>query len=80
MKGVVAMPSIVGNIKIINVAASSNVQIGDVAVINLSSSNKIFSGADSFSIGDTFGTEITNNQGSINNSIDPDLIDMPKVV
>jgi spore germination protein PA len=79
MKGVVAMPSVVGNIKIINVGPSSNVQIGDVAIVNLVSSTKTYSGAHSFNTGDTFGPNISYNQGSSTNTNDPDLIDSPKI-
>jgi spore germination protein PA len=80
MKGVVAMPSIVGNIKIINVGPSSNVQIGDVALINLSSNTKTYAGANSFNTGDNFGPNIHFNQGSSTNTNDTDVLDMPKVV
>ena len=75
MKGVVAMPSIVGNIKIISVGPSSNVQIGDVAVINLASSSKTYAGANSFNTGDNFGPNISNNQASSTNTNDPDVND-----
>lgn len=72
------MPSIVGNIKIVSVGPSSNVQIGDTATIVLSSSSKTYAGANSFSTGDTFaGVNITNNQGSSTNTNDPDVIDSP---
>ncbi|MGO4275391.1 spore germination protein, partial [Paenibacillus sp. TAF58] len=51
------MPSIVnGGIKINSVASGSNVQIGDTLVIYLSSNSKIFSGANSFSPGDSVGS------------------------
>jgi spore germination protein PA len=80
MKGAVAMPSIVGNIKILSVGPSSNVQIGDVATINLASTTKTYAGANSFNTGDTFGPNISFNQGSSTNTNDPDLIDSPKVL
>jgi spore germination protein PA len=79
MKGVVAMPSIVGNIKILSVGPSSNVQIGDVAVIHLASSSKTYSGANSFNTGDTFGPNISNNQASSTNTNDPDVTDSTAV-
>jgi spore germination protein PA len=69
------MPSIVGNIKIVSVGPSSNVQIGDVAIINLASSSKTYAGANSFNTGDTFGPNISNNQGSSTNTNDPDVVD-----
>ncbi|NOU92349.1 spore germination protein [Paenibacillus sp. LMG 31456] len=68
------MPSIVGNIKINNVSQSSNVQIGDVAYIVLSSSSKNYGGAASFSPGDSIGS-VANNENSSTNTNDPDLID-----
>ncbi|MCR8641203.1 spore germination protein [Paenibacillus sp. N1-5-1-14] len=73
------MPSIVGNIKIISVGPSSNVQIGDTASVILSSSSKTYAGANSFTTGDTFGTVITNNQASSTNTNDPDIIDTPNI-
>ncbi|MNR10007.1 putative spore germination protein GerPA [compost metagenome] len=69
------MPAIInGGIKILNVAQGSNVQIGDTFVVTLTSSSKIFAGANSFSPGDSFGS--TNNilNGSAN-TIDPDVVD-----
>ncbi len=69
------MPSIVGNIKILSVGPSSNVQIGDVAIINLASSSKTYAGANSFNTGDTFGPSIANNQASSTNTNDPDISD-----
>jgi len=69
------MPSIVGNIKIINVGPSSNVQFGDTAVIYLVSNSKTYAGANSFNTGDTFGPSIANNQGSSTNTNDPDIAD-----
>jgi Spore germination protein gerPA/gerPF. len=68
------MPAIVGRIKIVNVSEGSNVQIGDAAVINLTSSTKNYGGAASFSPGDSFGS-VSNNQLSKTNTIDPDLND-----
>ncbi|MFE5319810.1 spore germination protein [Paenibacillus sp. NPDC056579] len=68
------MPSIVGNVKINNVSQSSNVQIGDAAVIALSSTSKNYGGAAAFSPGDAFGS-VSNNQNSSTNTNDPDLND-----
>jgi spore germination protein PA len=68
------MPSIVGNIKINNVSQSSNVQIGDVATIVLTSSSKNYGGASSFCPGDAFGS-VSSNQNSSTNTNDPDEID-----
>jgi len=73
MKGVVAMPSIVGNIKILSVGPSSNVQIGDAAIINLASSSKTYAGANSFTTGDTFGPSIVNNTASSTNTNDREI-------
>jgi spore germination protein PA len=70
------MPSIVGNIKINSVSQSSNVQIGDTALITLTSTSKNYGGANSFSPGDAFGS-VTNNQASSTNTNDPDVIDGP---
>jgi spore germination protein PA len=69
------MPSIVGNVKILSVGPSSTVQFGDVAVVNLASSSKTYAGANSFNTGDTFGPNISFNQGSSTNTNDPDVID-----
>jgi spore germination protein PA len=69
------MPSIVGNVKILSVGPSSTVQFGDVAVVNLASSSKTYAGANSFNTGDTFGPNISFNQGSSTNTNDPDAID-----
>jgi spore germination protein PA len=74
MGEVLAMPSIVGNIKINSVGPSSNVQIGDTAYIILSSTSKNYAGANSFSPGDSFGS-VTNNQNNSTNTNDPDLVD-----
>ncbi|MNI72423.1 putative spore germination protein GerPA [compost metagenome] len=68
------VPIFVGNIKINNVGPSGNVQIGDAAFIVLSSNNKNYAGANSFSPGDSFGS-ITNNPNSSTNTNDPDVID-----
>ena len=68
------MPSIVGKIKINSVSQGANVQIGDTAVINLTSSTKNYGGAASFSPGDSFGG-VSNNQLSKTNTVDPDLND-----
>lgn len=71
------MPSIVnGGIKIINVASGSNVQIGDTFIVNLSSSSKIFAGANSFSPGDSFGS-VQNVLNGSTNTTDPDVVDTP---
>jgi spore germination protein PA len=70
----IKLPAIVGKIKINSVSQGSNVQIGDTAVINLTSSSKNYGGAASFSPGDSFGG-ISNNQLSKTNTIDPDLND-----
>ncbi|MEC0226012.1 spore germination protein [Paenibacillus alba] len=67
------MPAVVyGGIKINSVNSGSNVQIGDTAIIRLSSSAKYYGGANSFSPGDNFGF---NPQIGNTNTIDPDLID-----
>lgn len=65
------MPSIIGNVKITNVSASSNAQFGDVGFIYLNSITKMYAGANSFNIGDSFGPNISNNQGSSTNTNDP---------
>ncbi|GFZ80577.1 hypothetical protein GCM10008018_27540 [Paenibacillus marchantiophytorum] len=68
------MPAVVyGGIKINSVNSGSNVQIGDTAFIRLSSNSKYYAGANSFSPGDSFGS----NQNIVGNTntIDPDLID-----
>jgi spore germination protein PA len=71
------MPAIInGGIKILNVAQGSNVQIGDTLAINLTSSSKIFAGANSFSPGDSFGSVQNVLNGSAN-TVDPDLVDTP---
>ncbi|MEO3944914.1 spore germination protein [Gorillibacterium sp. CAU 1737] len=73
------MPSIViGGIKINSVGSGSNVQIGDTCLINLSSSSKIFSGANSFSPGDSYLSNQSVANGSMN-AIDPDIVDTPNV-
>jgi spore germination protein PA len=73
------MPSlIIGGIKILNVASGSNIQFGDVALINLTSSCKVFSGANSFSPGDSFFSAQNVADGSVN-TIDPDVVDTPAV-
>jgi spore germination protein PA len=73
------MPSIVGNIKINNVGPSSTVLMGDTAFISLSSTTKTYSGANSFNTGDTFGPNVSFNQGSSTNTNDPDINDSTKV-
>lgn len=55
------MVSIIGNIKINSVYPSSTVLVGNTASVILSSNSKIYAGANSFSIGDSIGTNITNN-------------------
>lgn len=71
------MPAIInGGIKILNVAQGSNVQIGDTFAINLTSSSKIFAGANSFSPGDSFGS-VQNVLNGSTNTVDPDLVDTP---
>lgn len=73
------MPSLViGGIKINSVGSGSNVQIGDAGLINLSSSCKIYSGANSFSPGDSFLSSTSIGNGS-SNTIDPDVVDTPNV-
>ncbi|CAH0120565.1 MULTISPECIES: spore germination protein [unclassified Paenibacillus] len=69
------MPAIIGNIKIVNVGPSSNVQMGDTAAIVLTSNSKSYAGANSFTTGDSIGTNIANNQGSGTNTNDPDVVD-----
>jgi spore germination protein PA len=69
------MPSIVGNIKINSVGPSSNIQLGDTAFIHLTSNSKTYSGANSFNTGDTFGPNISYNQGSSTNTLDADVFD-----
>jgi spore germination protein PA len=69
------MPSIVGNIKIVNVGPSSTVLMGDTAIIHLTSSSKTYAGANSFHTGDHFGPTFDFNQGSSTNTLDPDIID-----
>ncbi|MCY9659427.1 spore germination protein [Paenibacillus chondroitinus] len=63
-----------GSIKILSVSNSSNVQFGDAAFIVLSSTNKMYGGANAFSPGDSFGS-LTNNPNSSTNTSDPDIID-----
>ncbi|AOZ91029.1 spore germination protein [Paenibacillus crassostreae] len=69
------MVSIIGNIKINNVGPSSTVLVGNTASVILSSNSKIYAGANSFSIGDSIGTNITNNQASSTNTMDSDVVD-----
>ncbi|CAN7318899.1 spore germination protein [Paenibacillus sp. LjRoot56] len=71
------MPAIInGGIKILNVAQGSNVQIGDTLAISLTSSSKIFAGANSFSPGDSFGS-VQNVLNGSTNTVDPDVVDTP---
>ncbi|MGG1514263.1 spore germination protein [Paenibacillus oryzisoli] len=71
------MPAVInGGIKILNVASGSNVQIGDTFIVNLTSSTKIFAGANSFSPGDSFGS-VQNVLNGSTNTVDPDVVDTP---
>lgn len=74
------MPAFVGTIKIVGVEHSSNVQIGDTAVVWLSSQSKKYGGANSFTTGDSIGANLTNNSASSTNTLDSDLIDNAKVI
>lgn len=74
IRGVVVV-SIIGNLKIVNVNASSTVLIGNTASVVLNSDNKQYAGANSFAVGDSIGTVITNNQASSTNTMDSDLVD-----
>ncbi|MCL6604735.1 MAG: spore germination protein [Paenibacillus sp.] len=69
------MVSIIGNIKINSVGPSSTVLVGNTASVILSSNSKYYAGTNSFSIGDSIGTNITYNQGSIANTMDSDVVD-----
>lgn len=69
------MVSIIGNLKIVNVNASSTVLIGNTASVVLNSDNKQYGGANSFAVGDSIGTVITNNSLSSTNTLDSDLVD-----
>lgn len=69
------MVSIIGNIKINNVGPSSTVLVGNTASVILSSNSKIYAGANSFTIGDSIGTNITNIAPSSTNTLDPDVVD-----
>ncbi|EXX85778.1 spore gernimation protein GerPF [Paenibacillus darwinianus] len=66
------MPAIVGNIKILSVASSSIVQLGDAIVLSPRSTSKTFAGAGSFNTGDL---PMTNNGVSLTNTMDNDVID-----
>jgi len=68
------MNQIVGSVKINSVSNSSNVQIGNVGFIVLSSSNKMNAGANSFAPGDSVGS-VTSNPNSITTTNDPDVVD-----
>lgn len=68
---------IIGGIKINSVASGSNVQFGDAGIINLSSSCKVFSGNNSLSPGDSFGSN-TNGIGNVITN-DTDLVDTPNI-
>ncbi|MFC7680244.1 spore germination protein [Paenibacillus sp. GCM10028914] len=67
--------SIIGNMKIDSVGPSSTVLVGNTASVILKSNNKNYGGANSFSVGDAFGTVITNNQASSTNTLDTDAVD-----
>ncbi|MEK4260613.1 spore germination protein [Paenibacillus sp. FSL L8-0499] len=49
--------------------------VGNTASVILSSNSKIYAGANSFSIGDSIGTNITNNAASSTNTMDSDVVD-----
>ncbi|MFH5183254.1 spore germination protein [Paenibacillus sp. TAB 01] len=66
------MPSIVGNIKILNVGPSSIVQIGDAVQLAPESTSKTFAGSGSFNVGDFAHT---NNAISNTNTNDQDVND-----
>ncbi|OXM84755.1 spore germination protein [Paenibacillus rigui] len=66
------MPSIVGNIKILNVGPSSIVQIGDAVQLSPESTSKTYAGAGSFNTGDFAHT---NNAISNTSTNDPDVND-----
>ncbi|MOA24047.1 putative spore germination protein GerPA [compost metagenome] len=69
------MVSIIGNIKINSVGPSSTVLVGNTASVILSSNSKTYAGANSFSIGDSIGTNVTNNAASSTNTMDSDVVD-----
>ncbi|WP_422656751.1 spore germination protein [Paenibacillus sp. EC2-1] len=73
------MVSIIGNMKINSVGPSSTVLVGNTASVILSSNVKNNGGANSFSVGDSLGTVITNNQASSTNTLDPDAVDQVSV-
>jgi len=66
------MPSIVGAVKILNVATSAVVQFGDALQIRPASTSKTYAGAGSFLTGDV---PMTNNAISSTNTLDPDVQD-----
>lgn len=66
------MPSIVGNVKIVNVGPSSIVQFGDAFELSPQSTSKTFAGAGSFNTGDLTRT---NNAVSNTNTQDQDVTD-----
>lgn len=66
---------IIGGIKVNSVASGSNVQIGDAGFIYLTSSCKVFTGTNSLSPGDSFGS-VSNALGNVNTA-DTDLVDTP---
>lgn len=70
------MPSIVGNVKIVNVGPSSVVQFGDALQISPSSTSKTYAGAGSFLTGDLANSH---NAVSATNTVDKDLLDTPSV-
>lgn len=66
------MPAIVGNIKIINISASSVVQFGDAIFLSPKSSTKTFAGSGSFNTGDF---PVTNSGLSMTHTLDNDVVD-----
>lgn len=66
------MPSIVGAVKILNVATGAIVQFGDALQIRPASTSKTYSGAGSFLTGDL---SRTNTAVSSTNTVDPDVQD-----
>jgi len=70
------MPAIVGAVKVNSVGNSSIFNIGDVFAMSPHSTAKTFAGAGSFNTGD--GMRI-NNQQSVTNTYDTDVIDQVNV-
>jgi len=75
-KELALMPSIVGNVKIVNVGPSSVVQFGDAIQISPSSNSKTYAGAGSFLTGDLANSH---NAVSATNTVDKDLQDTPSI-